>query len=490
MASNFKSPPALNENSVYEQWKKEIAIWQAFTADSSAKKHGPSIFITLSGKAREAVLRSDVSKLTDKDGVKNVISKLDTLYLEDTNQAAYAAYENFEHFQQSPEMNMKDFINELERLYNKLRVFNMELPDGVLAYRVLKSENSSTENEKLAKVTIKELTYKNMCEQLRKIFVDISASKKSEGQQLAKKTEPTFEVTPDSEEAFYGNCSHGSNCYCGRGRSGGRFGCSSGGFGRSGGRFGCSSGGFGRSRGGFGLKRARGNNYTRNTSSSAYEGQGIVENNRGLSRGAIKSHKRKNPLDSWGNRNGCAICESIFHWAKDCPHNLERQTKNTAEESDVELFTNSIHECYIEKFVGEMLGCAVLNSGCTKTVRGSSWLKFYEENLQPDDLANMSHGQSDRKFKLGDGRVVQAKTKVKLSAYLGEKKVLIKAEVVDSELLLLLSKLGDLKELPSLGESSHVMFSRMAEYSSLTAFYTFSEQQPKAIEDKVCLHQS
>ena len=39
-------------------------------------------------------------------------------------------------------------------------------------------------------------------------------------------------------------------------------------------------------------------------------------------------------------------------------------------------------------------------------------------------------------------------------------------------------------------ESSHVMFSRMAKYSSLTAFYTFSEQQPKAIDDKVCLHQS
>ena len=43
------------------------------------------------------------------------------------------------------------------------------------------------------------------------------------------------------------------------------------------------------------------------------------------------------------------------------------------------------------------------------------------------------------------------------------------------------SLLGDLKESPSLGESSHVMFTRMAKYSSLTAFYTFSEQQPKAM---------
>ena len=78
MASNFKSSPALNENFVYEQWKKEIAIWQAFT-NLSAEKQDPAIFLTLSGKAREAVLELDVSKLTDKDEVKNVISKLDTL---------------------------------------------------------------------------------------------------------------------------------------------------------------------------------------------------------------------------------------------------------------------------------------------------------------------------------------------------------------------------------------------------------------------------
>ena len=112
------------------------------------------------------MLELDVLKLTDKDGVKNVISKLDTLYLEDTYQSAYPAYENFEHFQRSPGMHiiMKEFINEFELLYNKLRVLKLELPDGVLAYRVLKSANLSTENEKLARATIKELTYKYMCE--------------------------------------------------------------------------------------------------------------------------------------------------------------------------------------------------------------------------------------------------------------------------------------------------------------------------------------
>ena len=44
-----------------------------------------------------------------------------------------------------------------------------------------------------------------------------------------------------------------------------------------------------------------------------------------------------------------------------------------------------------------------------------------------------------------------------------------------------LKVLSDLKESPSLEESSQVTFSQKAKYS---------KQQPKAIEDKVCLHQS
>ena len=59
------------------------------------------------------MLELDVSKLIKKDGVRNDTSKLDTLYLENTHQSAYTAHghENFENFQRSPGMNMKDFIS-------------------------------------------------------------------------------------------------------------------------------------------------------------------------------------------------------------------------------------------------------------------------------------------------------------------------------------------------------------------------------------------
>ena len=86
--------------------------------------------------------------------LKKLIEKLDSLYLEDINQSAYAAYESFEMYRRPKDMNMKEFLNNFERLYNKLKVYQMELPDGVLAYRVLKSANLSEENEKLARATI------------------------------------------------------------------------------------------------------------------------------------------------------------------------------------------------------------------------------------------------------------------------------------------------------------------------------------------------
>ena len=62
MASNYKAPPTLGDSTVYENWKKEIKIWQVFT-DLPKKKQCPAIYLTLSGKAREAALKLDIEIL-------------------------------------------------------------------------------------------------------------------------------------------------------------------------------------------------------------------------------------------------------------------------------------------------------------------------------------------------------------------------------------------------------------------------------------------
>ena len=146
--------------------------------------------MTLSGKAKEAVLELDIEKLNDDSGVDNVLKRLDKLFPQDSNQSAYMAYDKFEKFQRSPDMDIKEYINQFESLYDKIRVHNMGLPDEVLAYGVPKSANISQEHEQLVRATITEFSYSNMTEQLKKIFGDVATTQNSVT--VAVKVEPTF----------------------------------------------------------------------------------------------------------------------------------------------------------------------------------------------------------------------------------------------------------------------------------------------------------
>ena len=89
----------------------------------------------------------------------------------------------------------------------------------------------------------------------------------------------------------------------------------------------------------------------------------------------------------------------IYHWFKDCPHNVQcRNSKET-------LFTQEVQKCYVQNFLGETLNLAVLDSGCTKTVHGQEWLKYYSD----DDRKKIQEFISETEFKFGDGTVVASK---------------------------------------------------------------------------------
>ena len=149
MASNYKAPPALSKSANYDTWLKEIRIWQSFT-DLVSEQQRPAIFLTLEGKAREAVLEVDIAQLNHKDGVKNLTAKLDSLFLKDRTQQAYEAYDLFEKFRRPASMTLSDYVIEFERLLNKTKSFGTTMSDDILAYRLLKSAALSPEQEQLA----------------------------------------------------------------------------------------------------------------------------------------------------------------------------------------------------------------------------------------------------------------------------------------------------------------------------------------------------
>ena len=55
MSGNVKQPPLMRDDLSYDGWKKELDIWSDFT-DLDANRKGGALFLTLKGKAREAVL--------------------------------------------------------------------------------------------------------------------------------------------------------------------------------------------------------------------------------------------------------------------------------------------------------------------------------------------------------------------------------------------------------------------------------------------------
>ena len=384
-------------NISYSDWKKEIQFWQIAT-NVKPDKQGAAIFLSLTGKSREAVLELTTTEISGENGVDKVLEKLDGLWKEDDTKQAFNAYESFEQFRRPAEMGVTDYLNAFDRLNNKLKVHNMELPQGVLAYRVLKSANLTTEQEQLAKATAKDVTYKSMCDKLKSIFGDSKSS---------IQMKPAIEIKPESpfycdneEESVYFNSStsgYGQRGYGGRGRPTYRS--------RSGGR-----------QMGHSLNRGR-SNFIRHDDPSTRGGRGGQQ-------------KQQNPVDHRGQISRCTVCDSTYHWMRDCPNRPA-----------FTMFTSSeIQECYISKLVGESFAGGLLDCGCTKTVCGAEWYKDYVRNLSDSDMKEVQTKMSNMPYKFGDGKVVYSHQRVTLPVYIGDHKGTMDTEVVDQEIPLLISK--------------------------------------------------
>ena len=159
MSKHFKSPPPMRESLPYEDWRKEVTIWRSFT-DIDAKKQGAALFLSLEGKTRDSVLSDiDVTKLSAVDGIDIILTSLDTLYLKDKSDSGFEAFDKFIKYRRPQNTSIPEYISEFNMRYNKLKHFNMILPEGVLAYALLTCANLSSEQEQLARATCKDLTY-------------------------------------------------------------------------------------------------------------------------------------------------------------------------------------------------------------------------------------------------------------------------------------------------------------------------------------------
>ena len=165
MATSYnpdKVPPPLSDSSSYQDWRKIVDLWGKFTTCAPAKQ-GMAVIFSLKSSDQQKVLSLPTEVICADDGLNSVLKRLDELYLEDETLELYSSLEDFESYKRSS----STLINDLK--YGKIKTHGITYPEELLGFRLLKSANLSSSDEKLAKAT-SDLKYPTMKLQLKRLF--------------------------------------------------------------------------------------------------------------------------------------------------------------------------------------------------------------------------------------------------------------------------------------------------------------------------------
>ena len=157
----------------------------------------------------------------------------------------------------------------------------------------------------------------------------------------------------------------------------------------------------------------------------------------------------------------CKSCGSFRHLMSECPDSWENLSKVqsvnimqhsetvdadenvlftlTQDDEDVVLLTG-FNKDNAKLFSKEARKCAVLDSACSSTVCGESWLEDYLMSLDEKEREKVSYVPSDKMFKFGGGERLKSGGHYIIPATVVGKEILIKTDVVQSDIPLLLSK--------------------------------------------------
>ena len=248
---------------------------------------------------------------------------------------------------------MSSFIIEFERRYDLCKKSDMSLPDAFLSFKLLNSAGLSETDRQLALTAAKDLKFLSMK----------SALNSSESLEV-------YHIQTVLWVAVVSQClKQESVCHT-----------------KSGSPHHRSTG-----RSGF------------NRGSSGEKGQKVKNTQKGT-----------NPLDRYGIQavhTKCAICGSVFHWVKDCPHKEdvhEAVCENQEETRDCTI-TLLVHVRAVdpnEVLMCEAFSTAVVDTACTKTFCGQQWLNNYIDLGDNDQKLQVKRKPSDHIFRFGDGQQV------------------------------------------------------------------------------------
>ena len=333
------------------------------------KKQEPAVYLSLTGRAREAVGADD--------GLTKVMTKLDSIYLQDKSTRAFIAFKEFYDYRRSSGDKYADFIIQFEKFYNKIAKFDMVLPEAVQAYFLLTAANMSEDNEKLACTTCGELNYKNMKMTIMKIFGELNtAEDASQGGSL-----------PVKEECMYGNA-----------------------------------------RKNFDRKYNKGDHMRTRQNQNPLDKDGKL----------MRCHEcesTKHFANKCPHRNS-AFRNQQMHNSRTNNSDDKNEMKNDVHITLFAGIPDNRQYCLI----GESFGKGILDSGCTKTVSGQVWIDEYLSTLPESDRNMVIEEDVGSTYRFGDGVEVRAIKNVIIPVTIGNQRYKLSVDVVKNSIPLFISR--------------------------------------------------
>ena len=151
--------------------------------------------------------------------------------------------------------------------------------------------------------------------------------------------------------------------------------------------------------------------------------------------------RETNALDPSGRPSRCAVCGSVFHWARNCTEKGEKSELNSdakrpKPDDDQDIFITLACDL---TFLKTCFRKAIVDNACTKIVASYRWVNDYVDRLDKNLRKLIETEKSDIQIVFGDNRIVQSHFTATLLVQLGELRCFLKIKVIDSFLPLLLS---------------------------------------------------
>ncbi|KAL5272394.1 hypothetical protein ACHWQZ_G000556 [Mnemiopsis leidyi] len=407
-------PPQLQDGKDYLRWKREVEIWVLGTSAAASKQAALCVLSIKDEKARDFATRLSHTELKKAEGLKYLLEEMDKFYKEDSTQCIFLAIEELEKFRRG-KLTMTEYIAEFHRKVNQINELlpvppatggeappvNPIYHDSIQAYKMLVQADLTPEQVTLVKAAMGKdaLSTDNIEECLKRCYGDKvfcgSSSSSSKSESVKIKTEPEdtyygYESSTDEEETYYQKNHSNSRKFSGKGKSG---------------YYSKQKRDPERSREKFSQKR------------SSDEKQREYEFN------------RKDPKT--GEYERCRICQSVKHFAYNCPHSKDKKVMFQKVDGDF---------CETVLLVGETFNKALIDTGATSNVCGEIWLNTYLDSLHTNLRKDVKDLKKDMRFRFGDGEAVTSQRCVLLPVHLCDKDLVIETYVVAGGLPFLLSR--------------------------------------------------